>query len=271
MTAAKLGQNFLVNTNVAEKLVRGFLPLPPGEPVLEIGPGRGILTELLIKYAPENPVMALELDTALFYKLRERFRGEARFEVLNRNVLKVRLDNIIAGTHRVHLISNVPYYISLEFTDWLLGESSRAGKCVFMLQKEFVDKLAATPQNKEYNPQGIMFNHLFEMNKMFDVQPGSFAPPPKVKSTVFTCRPRPEITIDEARRAEALDFYRFLKESFHNRRKTLLNNLEKSFHLERLWEIFEKTGLNPKIRAEQLPPAELLNVHRLLRSVGGWS
>lgn len=262
MTPAHLGQNFLANKNVAEKIVRAFLPAPEGIPVLEVGPGKGMLTDLLMKHSPDTPITAVELDTGLFYKLREQYKDNEFFEVVNRNVLKVNLEHLFKDTPYIYLISNVPYYISLEFIDWVISQVERIGKGVLMLQKEFVDKLASAPNTKEYNARGILFNYLFRMKKLFDVQPGSFSPPPKVKSTVFQFekhlgRPSPGLDIDT--------FYRFLKESFRNRRKTLFNNLQQQYPAEGLWEIFETFNINPKIRAEQLTIDDFLNIYEPLR------
>lgn len=264
MAPAHLGQNFLANKNIAEKILRAFLPIPKGSPIVEVGPGKGMLTELLVKQAPDSPVKAIELDTGLFYKLREQYKDVENFEVINRNVLKVNLDYLFKDTGNIYLISNVPYYISLEFIDWVISQANRVEKGVLMLQKEFVGKLASSPNSKEYNPRGIMFSYLFRMEKLFDVQPGSFSPPPKVKSTVFQFERQP----DRLHAGLEMDsFYAFLKDSFGNRRKTLLNNLQQKYSTESLWEIFETLTINPKIRAEQITIDEFINIYRPLSTV----
>ena len=261
MTGAKLGQHFLVNKNVAEKIVRYFLPVEGG--ILEVGPGKGVLTELLVKYRQGNKIKAVELDTFLFYKLRSQFSECDDFEVLNRNILKVGIDNLFREKKRIGLISNVPYYISFEFIDWIVSQADFIEKGVLMMQKEFVDKLASRPSSKDYNAQSVMFNYLFRMEKGFDVGPGSFSPHPRVKSTVFLFENISDPTAPE-HRVEVKGFYHFLQSCFKNRRKTLLNNLEKHHNPEKLWEVFEAFQMNPTIRAEQLPLADFLNIYKRL-------
>lgn len=255
MASAQLGQNFLVNQNVADKIVRHFLPAAGS--ILEVGPGKGVLTDLLLKYAPDRTIKAVELDTRLFYRLREQYGG--RVEVVNRNILKVSLSHLFPGEARIGLISNVPYYISRDFIDWVMSQAAYIRKGTLMLQKEFVDKLASRPDSKDYNAQSVLFNYLFRMKKEFDVSPGSFSPRPKVKSTVFSFEPAADPP------ADVKDFYLFLRSSFRNRRKTLINNLEKQYHTERLWAVFEDTGINPRIRAEQLTLDDFLTVFRHLK------
>ncbi len=285
MTSAKLGQNFLTNTNVAEKIVRTFLPVTG--PILEVGPGKGVLTDLLIKYRGKNDLKAVELDTVLFYKLKNRFAQFDRFDVVNRNILKVQLDILFPSekgeTGGVNLVSNVPYYISKEFIDWIIDRFTSLKWGVLMMQKEFVDKLGTAAGKKEANAQSVMFNYLFRFKKCFDVQPGSFTPQPKVKSTVFSFEslrePEPAPPVDEREfrlgaqpvepvsggngsNKEESRFYHFLQSCFKNRRKTLLNNIERHHNSEKIWEVFESRQINPKIRAEQLLLEDFLAIYR---------
>ncbi|MCP4147964.1 MAG: ribosomal RNA small subunit methyltransferase A [bacterium] len=263
-TKAKLGQNFLVNKNVAEKIVRLFLPAEGA--ILEVGPGKGVLTGLLVKYRKNNSIKAVELDMGLFYKLKSTYHYDF-FETVNRNILKVDLELLFPGEKRINLISNVPYYISSEFIDWVISQAGHIKKGVLMLQKEFVDKLSSGPDSKNYNAQSVMFNTLFRFRKGFDVSPGSFFPQPRVKSSVFSFENAFED--DELKPVPETDyaaFYRFLRSSFKNRRKTLINNLEKQYHTETLWEIIETLHINPKIRAEQLTQEDFINIFLRIRN-----
>lgn len=288
MKPVKLGQNFLVNKNVAEKIVRHFLPVTGR--ILEVGPGKGVLTELLVKYRGPGmgKIKAVELDGGLVYKLRDRFANDV--DIVNRNILKISLPHLFTGlpgdavtasaevggdevgkiangdgrgTHGINLISNVPYYISSEFMDWIISQERYIAKGVLMLQKEFVDKLAARPDSKDYNAQSVVFAYLFRLEKLFDVNPGSFSPRPRVKSTVFLFE-----RISRGRKSgfnvDTAEFYRFLQDCFRNRRKTLFNNLEKTHHKEKLWEVFESFGINPRIRAEQLTLDRFLDIYEQL-------
>ncbi len=261
MSPAKWGQNFLANKNVAEKIVRHFLPVEG--PILEIGPGKGILTDLLIKHRGNNLLKAVELDETLVYSLRNRYRGEENLEIVNRNILKTGIPHVFPGEGRgIHVISNVPYYISSDIIDWVISQAQHVRGGVLMFQKEFVAKLAARPNTKEYNPQGLMFGYLYHLEKAFDVQRGSFSPPPKVTSTVFRFRGREEL--EPGTELLEKEFYDFLKDCFRNRRKTLLNNLERHFHSERVWGILEEFHINPRVRAEQLEPGIFPRLFRRL-------
>ncbi len=263
MAGAKLGQHFLVNRNVAEKIVRYFLPVKGS--ILEVGPGKGVLTELLLKYRQNNPITAVELDTSLFYKMRSQYGDCKDFEVVNRNILKVDLSILFREEKKIDMISNVPYYISMEFIDWVVSRAERIGKGVLMMQKEFVDKLAARPSSKDYSARSVIFNYLFRLEKGFDVGPGSFSPHPRVRSTVFLFENKWE-SLPAVHRVDVRGYYLFLQSCFRNRRKTLLNNLEKRHDTEKLWEVFESFGLNPKIRAEQLQPTDFLDIYKRLHT-----
>lgn len=263
MKPIKWGQHFLINKNAAEKIIRHFLPVTGS--ILEVGPGKGILTDLLVKYCKNknNRIKAVELDRGLVSKLRSMYSKDV--EVVNGNILKVNLPTLFPDEKKINLISNVPYYISSDFIDWVISQARYIKKAVLMMQKEFVDKLAARPFSRETNAQSIVFNFLFRLEKAFDLNPGSFSPQPKVKSTVFSFEP---ISKDENMAPESRinikDFYRFLQSCFRNRRKTLFNNLEKSHHREHIWEIFKAHGINPKIRAEQLTQEDFFNIYQRL-------
>jgi 16S rRNA (adenine1518-N6/adenine1519-N6)-dimethyltransferase len=255
MAPAKLGQHFLVNKNIAEKMIREFFPLQGS--ILEIGPGKGILTGLLVKHREEqqNKIFAIELDKELYYKIRAEYKKNIEF--INRSVLTVNLKDICCG-ESLNLISNVPYYISREIVDWVIRQRDRIKKGMFMMQKEFVDKLILSASSKKHNAQSLVFDYLFTTQKLFDALPGSFAPPPKVKSTVFIFG---KSMREDNEKIDAEDFYLFLKACFISRRKTLLNNLAVIFPAEKCWEIFEKTKINPKVRAEQLSLNDFLSIY----------
>lgn len=257
MKSIKWGQHFLINKNAAEKIVKHFLPVEGS--ILEVGPGKGILTDLLVKYRKNNKITAVELDRGLVSKLGNKYSENV--DVVNRNILKVNLPFLFPGEKKINLISSVPYYISSEFIDWVISQGGYIKKAILMMQKEFVNKLAARPSSKEYNAQSIVFNYLFRLEKVFDVYPGSFSPQPKVKSTVFLIENISSDTEPESR-VNIKEFYHFLQSCFRNRRKTLFNNLEKLHQTKKLWEVFETHGMNPKIRAEQLRLEDFLNIYR---------
>jgi 16S rRNA (adenine1518-N6/adenine1519-N6)-dimethyltransferase len=256
MKRTALGQHFLVNRRAAEKIVRCFLPVKGN--ILEIGPGKGILTGLLLELCRDNKVIAVELDGGLAEGLREQYGECEHLEILNRDILTVDLSRLFPGEEGlVNVISNVPYYISRELVNWVIRHRGRVGKGVFMVQKEFADKLASGPGSKDYNAQGVLFNGLFLLEKRFDVRPGSFAPPPKVKSTVFSFTRRVPV-MDEG--VDIDGFYGFLRRCFGKRRKTLINNLGPSVDARKLSRILEERGLDAAVRAERLGLEDFLAI-----------
>jgi len=263
MKPAKLGQHFLVNKNAAEKMVGIFLPTAGA--ILEIGPGKGILTDLLIKYRGKNKITAVELDDALYFNLKEKYKNEEDVEILNRDILEIDLASHFPGENEmVNVIGNVPYYISRELIDWLISHHNKIKKGMFMMQKEFVDKLMEKKGSKQSNARAILFNGLFQLEKMFNVQPGSFSPLPKVKSSVFLFERRVDGVFTSIKGGIDIDdFCLFLRQCFQNRRKTLFNNLNAvSFDMETLRKIFAKQRIDPKIRAEQLNLEDFLEIYR---------
>jgi len=257
MTAMSLGQHFLVNQGLAEKIVKALSPLKG--PILEIGPGKGILSEQLIKYHQRNKIILVELDSRLVSKLRVCFSDS--LQIINHDILKLDLNRVFPDCHEgVNLISNVPYYLSKDLVDWLLGQRKMITKGIFMMQKEFVDKLLVKGKSRLAAAQTVLFNGIYKGEKICDVQPGSFAPPPKVKSTVFLFERRIvdfEKDIDE--------FYTFLKVCFFKRRKTLLNNLAALYADKKLENAFKKSNIPPKARAEELNLENFLRIFYALR------
>lgn len=259
MKTVKLGQNFLINKNVAETIVKHFLPTDGN--ILEVGPGKGILTDLLVKHRKNNKIIAVELDTGLSHNLKDKYIENV--QVISKNILKVNLPHLFQDEKKINLISNAPYYISSGFIDWIISQAKYIKKGILMMQKEFVDKLTARSPSKEYNAQSIVFNFLFHLEKVFDVNPGSFSPRPKVKSTVFIFKNLSE-KIEPEKRVDIKSFYLFLKSCFKNRRKTMFNNLEKQHHKEELRKVFEVHEINHKIRAEQMDLEDFLNIYHFL-------
>jgi len=247
----KLGQHFLVNRSIAEKMMQKFLPVEG--PILEIGPGKGILTQYLSNRCPGCQITAVELDNTLFCELNNRF--SETIDILNRNILHVDLYELFPGEKEtVNVIGNVPYYISKELLDWVITHHKKIKKGMFMMQKEFVNKFISPA-----NAQAILFAWLYQMEKLFDVQPGSFSPRPRVKSSVFLFE---RILSPIEKDIDVMDFYRFLQQCFRNRRKTLLNNLGASYNTKTLVGILEKLHINPKVRAEQLTLKDFLEMYK---------
>jgi len=248
--SARFGQNFLINKKVAEKIVKNFFPVHGM--ILEIGAGNGILTDFLYKYRKGNKFIAVEFDRELFVKIEKRYGYD--FEVINANILEINLNDNFSDKN-INLISNVPYYISKDIIDWIIINRNKIKKGIFMMQKEFVNKLI----KKGDNAQSILFGFLFYSKKLFDVKPGSFYPKPKIVSSVFLFD---KIIRKKREGVDIKGFYAFLKKSFMNRRKTLVNNLSGVLNRELLKSILIKNKINLNVRAEELKLETFLEIYK---------
>jgi 16S rRNA (adenine1518-N6/adenine1519-N6)-dimethyltransferase len=256
--AVKLGQNFLVDKNIARKIVGEFLPqiaggdmpdpasrsLGTGGPVLEIGAGPGILSEMLLEAIPAERLTLVEIDPYLVRNLRQRLGDRVR--ILEKNILDIDLAGLFQG-RKVAVIGNLPYHISKELVDWFIAQRAEIETAVLMLQKDFIDKLLSAG-GKKYNAQSVVFSLLFESRRCFNVFPGSFAPRPRVMSTVLAVSPA-----ESPLQAQGDEFYRFARLCFSERRKTLYNNLFPRHGATALQAAFADAAIPAQARAEQLP------------------
>jgi 16S rRNA (adenine1518-N6/adenine1519-N6)-dimethyltransferase len=239
--SAKLGQNFLRDEGVARRIA-DLVPAGDG-PLLEIGPGGGILTRLLRERFPRRPLTLVEVDSGLAGQLLGEFGARAR--VLNRDILEVDLRGLFPGG-RVTVAGNLPYHISKPLIDWFIAQRPDIAAAALMLQKDFVDKLLAAPGGKKYNAQSVVFQLLFRSRRVFDVPPGAFSPRPKVVSTVIMSEPA------EPPAKDVEGFYGFVRQCFAERRKTLANNLAGRFPAAALAAALAAAGADAQARAEQL-------------------
>ncbi len=234
----RLGQHFLIKGSILERIARAACP--EREPlVIEIGPGRGALTEKLLARAAR--VVAVELDPALAEHLRARF---PEVEVVESDILAADLapygPAVIAG--------NLPYYITSPILEKVLRQDFR--RAVFLVQKEVADRLTARPGSRDYGYLTVQTAVFSNARKLFEVKPSAFQPPPKVDSAVVLLEPRAPAVTDPAA------FLRFAGLAFQHKRKTIRNNLIETYGKERI-DSWPEAGL----RAEQLSLAELIGLY----------
>ena len=230
----KLGQHFLTNAAVLERIA--VATCPAGEDlVIEIGPGRGALTEKLLRRAAR--VVAIEIDPTLVEHLHARFAGEPRLEIVHADVLATDLGQWGSAP----IAGNLPYYI----TSPILAKAVRLDipRIVFLIQKEVAERLAAQPCHREYGYLTLQTALFADTRLLFDVKPGSFRPPPRVDSAVVLLTPHTRDLGVRDREA----FLRFLSQCFRQKRKTLRNNLAGIYGKEAI-DSWPEAGL----RAEQL-------------------
>lgn len=217
----RLAQHFLVDRNIIRKIIAAA-NIREGEDVIEVGPGRGALTEALLEAGAK--VIAIEIDRALTGKLSERFGGVKGFELIGEDALKVSYAGLSRDKGlRFKVVSNLPYNISGPIVVKFIEERQAFTALVIMLQKEVARRLAAVPGTKDYGALSVLTQTYCDVRCLFDVQPASFKPKPKVTSTVTS------LVVLESPRVEVHDerfFKTVVKSAFGHRRKTLQNALK---------------------------------------------
>lgn len=243
-----LGQNFLVDRNVIDKIVQSA-QLQPGESILEIGPGRGALTAKLIEEAGRT--LLVEYDHALAADLQQRYNGDQRITVIDGDILAVNLSTLLAGDEKWKVVANLPYNISTEVLFRLMEVRSRLSRMVLMLQKEVGDRLVARPDCSDYGVTTVLLGLWFDIRREFIVPPGCFNPPPKVDSAVLAFVPLPKPRVEVG--SEEV-FRRVVKAAFSTRRKTLNNCLKNAALADPAItaEILSECGIDGKRRGETL-------------------
>jgi 16S rRNA (adenine1518-N6/adenine1519-N6)-dimethyltransferase len=264
----KLGQNFLADRSAAQKIVEALGDISQ-QTVLEIGPGRGALTDLLAKRAQR--LIAIELDRVLAAQLRMKFTNWPNVEVIEADVLAVDFDTLLgprpgllhgftqAPPKKIRAVGNLPYYITSDILLRLLRYHRYFETIVIMVQKEVADRIAAKPGSRDY---GLLTatTHLYaSVEKLFTLPPGAFSPPPEVHSSVLRLTIAPRF---EELGVEPEPFDRFLKLSFAQKRKTLVNNLREKYQLSDIKAALSKHRVRPDVRAEALSLEKAAAVYR---------
>jgi 16S rRNA (adenine1518-N6/adenine1519-N6)-dimethyltransferase len=224
----RFGQHFLHDKGVIERIVQAINP-QANDIIVEIGPGEGVLTHRLS--ADCKQFHAIEIDRDLANSLEQHYAHDSRVQIHLGDALKVDICSLTSPGEKVRLVGNLPYNVSTP----LLFHFMRHIGCVhdmhFMLQKEVVDRIVATPGNKSYGRLSIMMQMLCHVESLFDIGPGAFRPPPKVWSAVVRLQPRQHPLISEDMIPVLEQFGQRL---FSQRRKTLRKILQGSVSVETL-------------------------------------
>jgi 16S rRNA (adenine1518-N6/adenine1519-N6)-dimethyltransferase len=244
LSRPKLGQHFLIKGSILERIAAAACP--QREPlVVEIGPGRGALTERLLRRAER--VVAIELDIDLVDHLRVKFAAEPRLEVIHADALATDLAHWGAAP----IAGNLPYYAATPIIERTVQR--RASRAVFLVQKEVAERLVAQPGIREYGYLSVATQLFADVRLLFEVQPAAFHPPPKVDSAVVRLEPRPAAPAVE----DVPAFLRFVGQCFHQKRKTIRNNLAQTYGRE-VVDAWPEAGL----RAEQIAIEGFMEMYR---------
>ncbi len=239
-----LGQNFLIDNNVINKIV-DEVSACNNDLIIEIGPGRGALTSKLKKKGCN--VIAYELDTDLSNILSKL--EDDKLRVIYKDFLNSNINDDIKDIkyNNLYLVGNLPYYITTPIIEHVIKENINFTKFTIMIQKEVADRFMAHEKTKDYGYITLVLKYYFEINKVCDVSKYAFNPVPKVESSVISFTPRKN-KVD----VKADSYFKFLKNAFRMKRKNLRNNLNGIYDLEKLEEVLEKYGLDLSVRAEEL-------------------
>ena len=242
-----LGQNFLINPDIAKQIVR-MLKIQAGDKVLEIGAGLGSLSYFLAKSPGKSDL--IDIDERMLTFLSDQFKDFENVEVRRQNILKCNLE----GYNKI--IGNLPYYITSSIIEKLLLDGQNAELMVLMTQKEVFPKLLRAHKS----PLSLFLNYVAEISYPTNVNRNNFAPIPHVDSVVFTLKPNKNI-----KNPDNLRLYKTMKQLFLLRRKNILNNLANFVqNKEKAREILEKMGVDSNKRPEELPVEFYINLLKML-------
>ena len=264
ITANKsLGQNFLINEEVVNNIVNSS-NICKDDLVIEIGPGLGTLTEELLQNA--GKVIAIELDERMIKILKERFIAYNNFEIINEDVLKVDLRNLIKAEKQSNnlknakIVANLPYYITTPIIMKLLEEKLDINSITVMIQKEVAERLIAVPGEKLSGAITYCVYYYADSESVMLVENNSFIPEPDVQSEVIklNIREKPIIEVKDEKM-----FFKLIKISFIQIRKTLINSLVNGGifkNKEEAKNVFEELGFDLNIRGENLSIQDFANL-----------
>jgi 16S rRNA (adenine1518-N6/adenine1519-N6)-dimethyltransferase len=252
--AARLGQNFLTDKNIIQK-ISGYFNPKPDDVVLEIGAGRGALTSII---APQvAKFFAIEIDAALIPVLKEI----PNIEVINKDFLEVDLSSINPDK-KIRILGNLPYYISTAILTRLIRQKNWIEDLVLMFQEEVAQRILAPTSDSEYSLLAVMSQYYCDIDKGFRVSKNCFKPMPEIESRVMHFKFKADVKI------EVNEYISLLQKAFSQRRKKLRNNLMRELEIDadRVDAIFKEMNIGENVRAENLTPLQFEQL--ILRVVG---
>lgn len=258
----KLGQNFLIKRGIVDEIVHAA-ELTPGEPVLEVGPGIGTLTQGLAQSGAD--VTAIELDRRLLEVLDTTLASYDNVRIVHGDVLKLDVPTIM--NHKpFKVVANLPYYITTPIIMSLLESKLPIERLVVMVQKEVALRMVAKPGTKDYGALSVAVQYYTEPDIVLDVPPKSFLPAPAVTSSVIRCvlRDKPPVDVID----EKL-FFHVVKAGFAQRRKTFANTMKTTgLSKDRIEELLEKANIDGQRRGETFTLQEFADVANAWASLG---
>ena len=222
MKKRPLGQNFLIDPSIAQSIIQ-LSQIQPGEPVVEIGPGKGILTQLLIEQS--DSLTAIEIDPKLSRELQNRFDTVTSFKLIEGDAAKFDYGSLGTG---LNIVSNLPYYAATHIMKKLIHFRSFIRSMTLMLQKEVVDRLTAQPGSRAYGSLSVYVQYHCAVERLLEIPNTAFSPKPKIDSSLIGLTPlaQPRVQVEDPKL-----FFKMVNSAFFHKRKMLKNNLKDWEHL----------------------------------------
>lgn len=243
----KFGQNFIIDENII-KCIIDKSNIDKDTLVIEIGPGAGSLTSFLVQNA--GFVLCYEIDTTLTPILNENLKNKENYKIIYEDFLKADIVSELSkyDYKKIYVVANLPYYITTPIVVKLIEDKINIDKIVIMVQKEVGNRFKAKPNSKDYSSLSIFINYYFDVQKIMDVSKNVFIPKPNVDSIVILMeKSKSKISVNN----ETL-FFKLIRDSFKQKRKTLRNNL-KDYDLQKIERVLNNEGYSLSSRAEQIP------------------
>ena len=239
-TKKSLGQNFLIDTYIVDRIIKS-VDVKDNEKILEVGPGIGYLTKELKSFNSDLTCFEIDLDTKKYLdKL-----VDDKTKVIYKDFMKVDLNEYYNKDDKIHVIANIPYYITTPIIEKIIDSNLNILDMTLMVQKEVADRLSSKPKSSEYGYITVYLNYYFEVNKLFNVDKSCFNPAPKVDSAIIQLKKKDKVKVNEE------VFFKLIKDSFRLKRKNLRNNL-REYDLDKIETILSNHGLSLTSRAEEL-------------------
>lgn len=251
----RLGQNFLFDKNILRKIIESC-ELIPEDTVLEIGAGKGGLTELISQKV--SMVYALEIDRRLNTLLSMKFNGNNKIEIINQDILKFNLGRYPEKLPSpIKVIGNIPYYITTPIIEYLFNFRDRLQKIFLTVQKEFAKRMIASSGSKDYSAFSCFVQYYSQPEILFEIKRSCFSPAPKVDSVLLRLEIKKELPLNKN---DEEQLFKIIRASFNQRRKTLRNSLKGIIPAEKLEQFLLFTMGNPNLRAEDLALEDFMNL-----------
>lgn len=251
----RFGQNFLHDQSIIDNILSS-IQAKPDEHWVEIGPGQGALTELLLKQGICLDVVELDRDLVLL--LKAKYGRYNNLKIHSNDALTFDFSALVKVNQKLRIIGNLPYNISTPLMFHLLDNAYCIEDMHFMLQKEVVDRICAAPGSKKYGRLSVMMQYYCATEWLFDVPPESFDPVPKVMSAIVRLAPhqKPPVEVDDR-----VKFNKVVTQAFSQRRKTLRNSLKKLINEDAIIAL----NIDPTLRAEALSLNDFAKLSKLIQ------